>query len=299
MTILSRLLLYLATMAMISGSVSVSAFTISGTSTTTTTNTRLYQMMDASYFDAQTQSNNNNLPSNPWNPSATETIQGSSQRTWQIPSRKEQTEGRDRVLVLMKSNGRPLHATVDVMQGPNYTPQSASIFLEDGQDYELNLVMELPSPQPYTMELRNTAEVEFPLTACVQTNNNDSAQSSKVEELQQSGRHIMTVQKQIEPIIIQGGGSLRTFAFDPTVHRAQVYIQSDGGRPFWCKIELLEGPNNIKQIVELYSKDGVEAPFFLTLDMPGNGNVVRIINTGPLEYPLQAALTPIMVSATT
>ena len=47
------------------------------------------------------------------------------------------------------------------------------------------------------------------------------------------------------------------------------------------------------QVIELYTDDGMERPFFATLATPwfgGGTSVVKIINTGPVEFPLTASV---------
>ncbi|KAH8064146.1 hypothetical protein JL720_12944 [Aureococcus anophagefferens] len=60
------------------------------------------------------------------------------------------------------------------------------------------------------------------------------------------------------------GGALRTYPFDPLVN----------------------------SVVELYTEDGLDRPFFAVLETPGSGNVVRIVNTAPVEFPMTAAVVP-------
>ena len=52
------------------------------------------------------------------------------------------------------------------------------------------------------------------------------------------------------------------------------------------------GLRDNKQVIELYTEDGCDRPFFCILETPGSGNVVRIVNTSPVEFPMAAAVVP-------
>lgn len=47
--------------------------------------------------------------------------------------------------------------------------------------------------------------------------------------------------------------------------------------------------------MEVYSEDGLERPLYVVLDTPGAGNVIRIVNTATVEFPLFASLEPYLV----
>jgi hypothetical protein len=116
--------------------------------------------------------------------------------------------------------------------------------------------------------------MEFPITADVIPN-----------EVDQPSNEALSAST-----IVQGG-ALRTFPFDSSVDSVEVLLTTDG-RPLNARIELLQGPNNNKQVIELYAEDGLDRQFFAILETPGSGNVIRIINTAPVEFPMRAGVVP-------
>eukprot|EP00568_Trieres_chinensis_P014162 CAMPEP_0183327998 /NCGR_PEP_ID=MMETSP0160_2-20130417/84050_1 /TAXON_ID=2839 ORGANISM="Odontella Sinensis, Strain Grunow 1884" /NCGR_SAMPLE_ID=MMETSP0160_2 /ASSEMBLY_ACC=CAM_ASM_000250 /LENGTH=255 /DNA_ID=CAMNT_0025496145 /DNA_START=66 /DNA_END=834 /DNA_ORIENTATION=- len=175
-----------------------------------------------------------------WETSSPVTAQGTSLRTWSFASATI-----DRVLVMMRTDGRPLNADVELWQGPDNTPQKMRVYIEDGNLRPFSCVVDSPGGQN-AVAIRNTATMEF----------------------------------------------------DPSVASIQVMMKTDG-RPLNARIELLQGPNNIKQVIDVYTEDGLERPFFAVFESPGSGNVLRIVNTATLEFPLSAVLEPYIIQTPT
>jgi len=205
-----------------------------------------------------------------WANSAPVIVQGGSLRTWSFSS-----PAIDAIQVLLKTEGRPLDADVELWQGPDNTPQKMRVYVEDGALRTFNAIIGTPRG-PNTVAVRNIGQLEFPLDAVVRPDNQDGL---ALDILSMTNRYSETIQ----------GGAIRTYPFNPIVDSIAIILKTDG-RPLNARIELLQGPNNNKQVVELYTEDGLDRPFFAIIESPGAGNVVRIKNTAPMEFPLYASV---------
>jgi hypothetical protein len=193
-------------------------------------------------------------------------VQGGSLRTWSYRSPSV-----EQVQVVLSTEGRPLDADIELWHGPDNTPCKMRVYVENGLLRPFSAVIETPRG-PNTVAIRNIGQIEFPIAANVVADVVDAPSPDCIDAS-------ATIQ----------GGALRTYPFDPTVDSVQVLLQTDG-RPLNARIELLQGPNNNKQVIELYTEDGCDRPFFCVLETPGSGNVVRIVNTAPVEFPMTAGV---------
>ena len=179
-------------------------------------------------------------------------VQGGSLKTWSFRS-----PAVERVKVELNTEGRPLNADVELWNGPDNTPHRMRVYIEDGSLRPFRAFLETPRG-PNTIAIRNTSQMEFPLSANVMADNG----------------FVDTLEADTPPMTIQGG-ALRTYSFDPSVDSVQILLKTDG-RPLNSRIELLQGPNNNKQVVEVYTEDGMDRPFFMVVESPGSGNVVLV-----------------------
>ena len=118
----------------------------------------------------------------------------------------------------------------------------------------------------------NTGQMEFPLTDSVEADYLDSSTGSPCEVLSATS----TARK-------DQGGAVYTVYFPPSVQSVQVILY---GRPMTDRVELLQGPNNNKQVMEVYTEEDCERPFYAVIDTPGVENVVRIVSTATISHYL-------------
>lgn len=233
----------------------------------------LEKELEAKLAETGSRSGNAMNPSKVWETTTPILVQGGGAlRTWSFANPAVQA-----VEVLMKTEGRPLEADVELWQGPDNTPFKMKVYVEDCNIRTFNAMVGTPRG-PNTVAIRNIAKLEFPLEASLLPTEDASSVFSTVTE------NCVTIQ----------GGALRTYNFDPFVESVAVLIMTDG-RPLNSRIELLQGPNNIKQVIDIYTEDGLDRPFFAVFETPGSGNVVRVVNTAPVEFPMTADVQPYVI----
>ena len=209
-----------------------------------------------------------NSPAPAANPAPIIAVQGGSLRTWSYRSPSV-----EQVQVMLTTAGRPLDASVELWQGSGNIPCKMRVWIENGRLRPFTAVLATPR-SPTTVAIRNVGQMEFPFDAQVVAN---TVANPSVECLASAKT-------------LQGGATV-SYHFDPSVESVQVLLKSEG-MPLNARIELIQGPDNNREVIELYTDDGSDRPFFCFLETPGYGSVVRILNTGPIAFPITASVVP-------
>ena len=131
-----------------------------------------------------------------------------------------------------------------------------------------------------SLSIRNTAQMAYPLEATLDAGKIPHVVSTQNMQVLQSHR----------PYTIQGG-AVFTKNVSGDIASVQILLTSEG-RPMNAMIEVIQGPNSIKQVVDIYTEDGQSRPLYLIVQTPGYGSTIRIKNTSTMEFPIDATVEP-------
>lgn len=218
-------------------------------------------------------------------------VQGGALRTWSFGNV-------ERVLVAMTANdsslysmtheGRLMHSKIELCQGPDNVPMKMEIKSGKGKLRPFKALIETPGGHS-SLFVRNIGSLEFPFITSV---------APAVEEAPPDG-DVIAVSSAIYDTpnskTLQGG-AIDTFPLDANVKSVKVMLKTSG-RPLNAKVELIQGPNSLKFTIDLYTENGEERPFFTVIETPGVENVIRVVNTAPMEFPMVVAVEPFMIEA--
>ena len=204
-------------------------------------------------------------------------VQGDTLKTWEI-----QEEATERVQLSIKSEGRPVHTDVQLWHTPSYVPFKFSVYTEDGALRPVNALIETPKAyHPKTVACYNTGTIDFPFDATVA----GTEMSSAYDVLSAEG-----------PGDLVQGGKIAPYTFESDVDSVQILLKTEQ-RNLKAKIELTQGPNQVKQTVEIYASVGYKVPFYCVIQTPGGNNAIRVINQNTVEFPLNAWVLPYEIGA--
>lgn len=200
-------------------------------------------------------------------------VEGGSRRTWDFGDLTKET-----VQVVMESNGRPVGADIQVWIGPDWTPFKVKTYSEDGQLRPVQALVGTRS-KAAQIEVRNTYSMEYPF----------SASCEYAKQPQNSLRKVIPTL--LTPKYVEGG-AVYNVPFDATANQIQVLLETDS-RQLSAKVELLNGPNNVKQYFEAFTNNGQLNSFYVLFNTPGTGNTIRIHNQNTLEFPFRAYVSAV------
>lgn len=176
------------------------------------------------------------------------------------------------VQIALHSNGRPINADIQLWIGPDWTPVTVHCHSEDGKDYPIQTLVGTRN-KASNLEVMNTGPYTMPVKAAV---------SYAIEPLADARDKVA---EEVEGKYMEGG-SVHHLSFAPEIDQLQVLLKTEG-KQLNAKVELLNGPNNVKQEFEIFTNNGELNSLFVIFDTPGEGNAIRVKNLAPLEYPCE------------
>ena len=210
-------------------------------------------------------------------------------RTYEVPASANRAE------IMMKTNGRPLRALVELWLGPMRRLHRMEADIQDGNIHPLRYAVGFKNIGK-TMKISGKGSMEFPIDV--------SFNIPEPERMAELAAFTEKTFNENERHLIQGGpnthaspaptGAVRSFPIDSSIDAVQLILWSTnvGKRTCKCHIELLRGPNNMKQRIDLHC-GGSTQPFHAVFETPGNEEwTLRLFNKNFLEFPFEAVLIP-------
>jgi hypothetical protein len=196
-------------------------------------------------------------------------IEGQTRKTWSFPDLSK-----DRVSVSIGSEGRPVHADLDLWIGPDWTPMKLNAYSEDGKLRPIQTLVGTRNKQA-NIDVVNTGPSEMAITAAAVY-----AQGAMAEvPLRPKGE-------------ICQGSSIRSYVISPDAKQLEVCMRTDG-KQMNAKIELLNSPNNPKQTYEIFTNNGELNSMCIGFNTPDTLTTIRVHNLAPVEFPCYINLVEI------
>lgn len=238
-----------------------SAFSVSGPKAQSKPSSALFSSVDErTSWDLMTIANNKEILR----------CEGQSRKTFDF-----RDISKDIVQLGMDSEGRPMSAEIQLWIGPDWTPFKVKAFSENGLQYPIQSLIGTRNKSSQ-IEVRNIGPMELPFSA---------ACSYAPPALVEARKRIVETEK---PITVQGAGAIHSVPLTPGGSQARVFLRTDT-RQLNARIELLNGPNNVKQKFEVFTNNGVLNSLYVVFETPErSGYTIRIINQAQVEFPAYA-----------
>ena len=203
---------------------------------------------------------------------------GDTIRTWTMPPNTERVE------YVVRSNGRPVHARVEMWLGPQRRLHGLDIYCEDGTETPLRGCFRMKKGCS-TFSIRNIGKAEYPIFGGCRPADKDWNKALDT--------NTMSIFNANTKVHMQGDKAIRTWPIPSEVKSIQLifFAGRTGKRTTKAKIEILQAPDNRKQSYDLHC-GGSSQPYHCILETPGEGITLRIWNKNNYEFPFECVVVP-------
>jgi len=226
-----------------------------------------------------------------WSPDKTADIRiegGNTLKTFQMPSHAT------RVQYIIKSpGGRPIKAKVELWIGPIRCVHEMIYDCMNGGSFPLRATLEFKRVMP-VLKVSACGSYEFPLECGVFVPSPEESKAIGAATSDMFYSAPMKDRVQGGSTIDNKGGAIRSFSIDPTWDKTQIMVWSKdvGRKSYKTNIEVLQGPNNQKQHINLRC-GGSTQPWHAVIDTPGSDWMIRCNSKKYLEDGLfEIAVAP-------
>ena len=203
---------------------------------------------------------------------------GQTLKTFSIPAHAERVQ-----YMLRSPNGRPVKAKVELWIGPIRCVHEMIYDCMDGKEFPLRAALKFKKLSP-VLKVSTDSTFEFPLECGVWIPSAD--ESKKIDEAVDDAFYGSPLKEKVQggSTLDDKGGAIRTFKIDPTWDKTQIVVWSKdaGKKSFKTNIEVLQGPNNAKQFINLRC-GGSTQPYHAVIDTPGPDWMIRCNSKKYLE----------------
>jgi len=213
---------------------------------------------------------------------------GKTLKTFKMPAHAE------RVQYIIKSpSGRPLKAKAELWIGPIRCVHEMMYDCMNGMEFPLKATLQFKKLSP-VLKISTNGEYEFPLECGVFVPTPD--ESEDIGKICKDMFYSAPLKERVQggSTLDNKGGAIRSFKIDDSWEKTQIMVWSKdvGKKSFKTNIEVLQGPNNQKQHINLRC-GGSTQPYHAVIDTPGPGWMLRCNSKKFLEDGLfEIAVAP-------
>jgi len=213
---------------------------------------------------------------------------GQTLKTFRMPDHAERVQ-----YILTSPSGRPVKAKVELWIGPIRCVHEMIYDCMNGLSFPLKATLQFKRLSP-VLKVSTDSTFEFPVECGVFVPSPE--ESKKIGAACEDMFYSAPMKERVQggSTIDNKGGAIRSFNIDPTWDKTQIMVWSKdvGKKSFKTNIEVLQGPNNAKQHINLRC-GGSTQPYHCVIDTPGSGWMIRCNSKKFLEDGLfEIAVAP-------